>query len=1477
MREGKVVTSCSPVLPCDFATINNNAHCPGTITFDTGAGRSYVHADVLAKCDYNISGPRSRDYFGAGGDELQLLPYVVNMRVLVEGLGVVQFKDVLVAEPDQPKSGTMLVGLSDMKRLGMMIDFDTDTMHVKVEGRPGRVAIPMLRFESNRQARIFTIYESKAVRVEDVEGVLDPHHPDDDGLSRVANCGAPCILQKGECNGCNECIDAELQQALAKKFHPTNDPNLKSDPKSAYMRLLERTRQRDLNTYTHHEITIDPEGAAEHPVAAEGIRRLVNDEKYRKIFARDIGCVGDEFAVGGTMSGNFSKARVGATEFKGETKDAVIKQCMRLIAHKVLVPCREYGIEPKNIMRMMAVQKKDDDGNIVAPLNGLRLVLAANETNKHTQYAGLKTDNIDECLDFAASMTKSGLNFKGDLSDCYHQFPLKPEFWPYFCLQVPDHETHAYVRLVQGWNRSAQVVTESLSAIFWPIKQYFRKYMDDVFVATHGTDEEFLLILKNFLDICLRYDLRLKGSKCVFLAKSTNYLGCEVKNGTIGPNPHRVLKLQQVDAKSLTTKGKLRTFMGMVGFVQKFMKRSKAVLDPLRKIMIGCPQEQIRIDEKFIEEVEKVKRALGEMVATHPFDPELPTIVVVDTSVNQTGGFIYQMDGKVPKFIAFYSRSRVDAERKIFIGSCHIEILGFGGLLQAFFSMFQSAKLPITLITDSISFVKLFAKFKRNEIPSTDTAINNVFYYMGIILNFNVIHMRNTEAKMMFSDGLSRITEILGLPMPKNECVGASRCKVCAASTMLETGTRIGVVMEKLCNSTLGVIREMGAADNESRLPPDLQLFALRKSPTYNNRQFSIIKNTKYRLESLLNDPTVLEVLQMKSAELRKLRKAIEEGVVNFSKKDEKFQRMLDEDKAELVDNVIYLTKTVEGVARRVIPLPPQSAPIAIAATHETVGHRSVSQLVLQVKINFHFPKIREMVVAFVDSCVRCSLEKGGSNFAKKKLKPIPLPESMFTTIVMDEMVRCVKGETVKFMVAMEGLSQFVTCIIYEGAMTGPKFLAMIGSCKTILCPHGFKNAKIELRVDGAPWHTSAVVRECLAYMNVELRIHQSTTLSKNILPELDNKMRRIGEHIMLFMESEPVSLQLAVHLAAAKCNSTVGRSGYSPAEIFTGRGWRDNEMIQIEVRKLLEQIAKRRESHRVTKERERARKMMKKELQLVPYEDPSLNSPLVANQELVKIRVGDWVTLKSQPSDDKNDIPSPWVVLGISFQKQVLHLKKTSGAESGQGEAKWIAFELVDKVFPKHDRICHIQLETEMEEFEENEADLVWLKGKTDVSKLVISALVATHELWAVPEKVEEELVPNLCFSSGPNTESPKKESRADLSCKTKELPKNVIISPMEKVEEWKEEFVTPEEYGTPMSVNSNVKKDEKKDFKCETSPPKLQLDQSLEEEELPASKLKKKKSVKKTVPERKSSRVSKPVQKFQAGQKCPSGNTKR
>ena len=61
----------------------------------------------------------------------------------------------------------------------------------------------------------------------------------------------------------------------------------------------------------------------------------------------------------------------------------------------------------------------------------------------------------------------------------------------------------------------------------------------------------------------------------------------------------------------------------------------------------------------------------------------------------------------------------------------------------------------------------------------------------------------------------------------------------------------------------------------------------------------------------------------------------------------------------------------------------------------------------------------------------------------------------------------------------------------------------------------------------------------------------------------------------------------------------------------------------------LLLHLESRREAKRLYEERKAALRKQNAELKLVPYDDPELNSPLVNNVELTKIREGDIVQVK--------------------------------------------------------------------------------------------------------------------------------------------------------------------------------------------------------------------------------------------------------
>ena len=1236
---------------------------------------------MLTNSDYKQSGPRLGEYFGAGGDKLKLEPFVINIKVNVGNRGVYEFKNVLVSTSDIP-SRTMLIGQSDLERLGIDISFARRTVTFGV-GKLKGVPLPM---EQNVICAINPVKREPINRrerpMEDPEGIQQTHNfASEDQLSTCGNVGAD------DCKVKDCCVNLSKRQKEDEPFIcPTRDPNLIGDPKGAMLREMERIRQRDRETFTHGDITINEKGAERHPKAAAGIRRLC--EKYKQIFARDTGCLPQEFAVKGTITGKVSNMRAGDLRFEGATHDAVIKQFLRKAAHGVMVNCHDHQIEPKNLMRVLAVKKKDDKGNVLEPINNTRIVLDSTFLNGHTQFCGMPTDPIEPALNFASKVSKSGLNFICDISECYEIVPLDPSLWPYFCVKIPELGTWAMTRTVQGWSQSAQSVQSKLDHIFWPLAKYLRKYMDDIILGTDGSEEEYLEILEQFFKICVRYNIRLKGSKCIFLSPTYNYLGVSVEEGTIGPNKHKVIKLQEVEWSSITTKGKLRTFVGGVAFLARFLRRSGEVLRPLQKAMSGAKGDKLIQTAELEEAFNRVKKALGELTRTHPFDPELQTVMVVDTSIHQTGGFMYQIGTNgAPRMVAFFSRTRKDEERKIPLSSCHMEIIGAKCMCIAFYPMLSRCTKTITMITDSAAFVKIFARFKKQVIVSDDTVINNALYVMGTRLDMNVIHMKNEHALIDFSDTLSRLCELLGTPLNPKECEGKN-CQICEAAQVIGNDvTTNGEVIASVCTNISNTIREdIFYDDGLPRRQTDLEIFALRKD-TSRVPAFRELKKMRFDLRTLLDNNQALAVLQSKCKDLQKIRKGLEDGRVNFPKHEARLQKMIEDDQAQLTNGVITLLKVINGAPTRLIPLPPISATVVIAAIHQTIGHRSVNQFIRHFTRYFQTPKLRQLVENFTNNCIKCCLERGSGNYQRKEMKPVPLPEGFFQTIIMDEMSRTFKNKgTVKMVVAMEALSNFLVAVTYNGAMTAETFVAILAHCKSILCPHGLDNVTIQLRTDGAAWHTSQTAREALAAMNVELVVHSSATFSKNSIPELDTRMRQLGKHLQNCVNEKPVPLEVAVHLAVARLNSTIGVSGLTPAEALTGRGWRNNEIIQLEAKDLIKQLGQRRESKRLYEQRRLAMKKQKEELELVPYDDPTLNSPLVNNRFITKVKIGDSVQLKLKAS--KNDIPTAWLVQDISFPKRLLKLRKNSGVETGHGEERWVSFDMVERVFPASDKI---------------------------------------------------------------------------------------------------------------------------------------------------------------------------------------------
>ena len=531
----------------------------------------------------------------------------------------------------------------------------------------------------------------------------------------------------------------------------------------------------------------------------------------------------------------------------------------------------------------------------------------------------------------------------------------------------------------------------------------------------------------------------------------------------------------------------------------------------------------------------------------------------------------------------------------------------------------------------------------------------------------------------------------LGLFINPETCEGAPKCTICAAA---DIDADVGAHVINAIKDCIDYGCDKSLFPNEPfenvGLNIDNEIFQIKPDYDYKieskeGQKWTVNETqpfrTHYRLRELLDNADLLRSHQDREPNLRILRRELENGRVSFPKSQQKLQTLLESKQAKIENGVITIDKIIDGVTYRVIPLPKSAADIAIGAAHNTMGHASNNQLYRLVQRHFSIENLKERTKWFSDRCARCVLHRGAGQFRKLNQKPVPVPQRLYETILVDEITRTFRGKTIKFFMAMEAISGFIMVLIYDKSMTAELFTQMLAQVKTVLCPHNRDAVKMTVRCDRASWHSSGALKIALKTLNIDINLYTSTTNSKNIVPELDSRIKVFSQYLVQLTESSPYSLPVCCHLAAAKTNNTIGKLGWTPAEMFTGRGWRDGKQLNIDVSKLITEIKSKREARRLYEDRKNAERFQKKEMEYVPYNDPDLNSPLVTNPNIIRLRIGDRITLKE--GFHKNEPRFIYRILKINFSDKTVKVVKMSNSDTHESQPKMISFSLIDKVFP--------------------------------------------------------------------------------------------------------------------------------------------------------------------------------------------------
>ena len=239
----------------------------------------------------------------------------------------------------------------------------------------------------------------------------------------------------------------------------------------------------------------------------------------------------------------------------------------------------------------------------------------------------------------------------------YYQVPLDPasrEYTAFVCsrglfefIVLPMGITGA----TETFQRMMNMVLEGLIAIICFV------YLDDVIVFS-TTIPQHIIDVQTVVDRLIKYNLKLKMSKCEILQKEIVYLSHVIRNGQITPNPAKVQDLFKF--KSPLTARQIKGYVGLGSYYRRFIKNFAKIVSPLLRAVQGDKIEWTAdCETAFIT----LRDQLTHQPVLHLPDFQRPFFIETDACDYGIGGVLSQRfdDGDHP--IAYFSRHLNKTER----------------------------------------------------------------------------------------------------------------------------------------------------------------------------------------------------------------------------------------------------------------------------------------------------------------------------------------------------------------------------------------------------------------------------------------------------------------------------------------------------------------------------------------------------------------------------------------------------------------------------------------------------------------------------------------------------------------------------------------------------------------------------------------------------------------------------------------------
>jgi hypothetical protein len=504
------------------------------------------------------------------------------------------------------------------------------------------------------------------------------------------------------------------------------------------------------------------------------------------------------------------------------------------------------------------------------------------------------------------------------------------------------------------------------------LDEFCSAYVDDILIYSSGSKEEHREHVRKVLQRLRDAGLQIDIDKCEFEVQSTKYLGFIIEAGKgLRMDPAKVKAIADWEAPT-SVKG-VRGFLGFANFYRRFIQGYSDLVRPLTDLT--------HKDKRFEWTVSanKAFHKLKEIFVTAPalaqFDYDKKTRIETDSSGWCIGGTLQQLTSQglwVP--CAFYSKKNNSAE-------CNYEI-------------YDKEMLAIIRCLEEWD-----AELRGVSSFEIHTDHKNLEYFMTV--------RKLTERQMRWSLVLSRYNfVIIYIPGKENERADALSRR--------DQDLPANSDDKRLTDRNIQLLKpEVLAKYPIVRVTP----IRTRRTHTEGSIDQSSVETPEESAETILGElPDELQdwdTAVTDDKEYQEVRKAVQDGNRTMPKH---LRLRVSIGECSLSDKGVVLFR-----GRRWVPASKSLRTRIIQTTHDSVvaGHPGREGTYAFVARQFFWPGIAKDVRTFTDACDGCGSNKQWRERRRGFLKPLPIPDRLWSEISMDFIEKLPESEGCQNMIVI--------------------------------------------------------------------------------------------------------------------------------------------------------------------------------------------------------------------------------------------------------------------------------------------------------------------------------------------------------------------------------------------------------------------------------------------------------------------------